>query len=344
MTAGAGARKPVVIREDVPHADRELIAEFIAQSPHGESTRVRYATQLGEFAAWLAHERTKRRERSGGLTSVVRADVVRFKAYLASGNRYAASPTVRDRTRVLGASAVKNHVCAVQGLFKYLVVVEIVDRNPAEGVDRPRVKVRPGLLLSREEVRAFLDARGRPREDVAAYVLAFTAVRLDSLRVMRWCDVDLDAGTVAIKAKRDKHLVLDLHPELRAELRRYRLHMLELADRKVEIRAALANPETAYLLLTRNGRPFTKRSLYAMVKRRATRAGLYVEEPKHGECRSRVSPHVLRRTFATLQLNDGQPLDAVADVLGHESVDTTRKHYAFSSNERRRATIMSYSI
>lgn len=64
----------------------------------------------------------------------------------------------------------------------------------------------------------------------------------------------------------------------------------------------------------------------------------------HGECRSQVSPHVLRRTFATLQLNDGQPLDAVADVLGHESVDTTRKHYAFSSNERRRATIMSYSI
>ncbi len=80
-----------------------------------------------------------------------------------------------------------------------------------------------------------------------------------------------------------------------------------------------------------------------MVKRRATRAGLYVEEPMHGECRSRVSPHVLRRTFATLQLNDGQPLDAVADVLGHESVDT-REHYAFSSNERRRATIMSYSI
>ncbi len=120
--------------------------------------------------------------------------------------------------------------------------------------------------------------------------------------------------------------------------------MLDLAEQKTAIRAALSNPETAHLLLTRNGRPFTKRSLYAMVKRRATRAGLYVEEPMHGECRSQVSPHVLRRTFATLQLNDGQPLDAVADVLGHESVDTTRKHYAFSSNERRRATIMSYSI
>ena len=344
METGAGARKPIAIRKDVPRCDRELIAEFIAQSPHGESTKVRYATQLGEFAAWLAHPRSQRMGRGGGLTTVARADVVRFKAYLASGDRYAAAATVRDPSAVLGASAIKNHVCAVQGLFTYLVIVEIVHRNPADGVERPQVKVTPGLRLSREEVRAFLDARGKQREDVAAYVLAFTAVRLDSLRGMRWRDVDLDAGTVAIRAKRDKHLVLDLHPELRAELRRYRLHMLDVADRKPEIRAALANPDTAFLLLTRNGRPFTKRSLYAMVKRRATRAGLYVEEPMHGECRSQVSPHVLRRTFATLQLNDGQPLDAVADVLGHESVDTTRKHYAFSSNERRRATIMSYSI
>ncbi len=343
MTATADARKSITIREDVPRTDRELIAEFIAQSPHGESTRVRYATQLGEFAAWLAHPRTQRKE-SDGLTSVSRPDVVRFKAYLVSGDRYAAASTVRDRSRVLGASAVKNHICAVQGLFKYLVVVEIVERNPTEGVDRPRVKVRPGLLLSREEVRAFLDARGRPREDVAAFVLAYTAVRLDSLRALRWQDVDLDAGTVAIKAKRDKYLVLDLHPELRAELRCYRVHLLDLADRNPHVREALANPDTAYLLLTRNGRPFTKRSLYAMVKHRANRAGLYVEKPMHGERRSRVSPHVLRRTFATLQLNDGHPLDAVADVLGHESVDTTRKHYAFSSNERRRATIMSYSI
>ena len=58
MATGTGARKPITIRVDVPRSDSELIAEFIAQSPHGESTKVRYATQLGEFAAWLAHPRS----------------------------------------------------------------------------------------------------------------------------------------------------------------------------------------------------------------------------------------------------------------------------------------------
>ncbi len=53
---------------------------------------------------------------------------------------------------------------------------------------------------------------------------------------------------------------------------------------------------------------------------------------------------MLRRTFATILLNDGEHIDAVADALGHESVDTTRKHYAFASEERRRATIHAFRV
>ena len=64
----------------------------------------------------------------------------------------------------------------------------------------------------------------------------------------------------------------------------------------------------------------------------------------HKEWRSEVTPHTLRRTFATILLNSGNPLDAVADVLGHESVDTTRRHYAFASDERRRQTIHSFEV
>lgn len=44
------------------------------------------------------------------------------------------------------------------------------------------------------------------------------------------------------------------------------------------------------------------------------------------------------------QLRPTQQLDAVANVLGHESVETTRKHYAFASDERRRATIEAFDV
>jgi site-specific recombinase XerD len=59
---------------------------------------------------------------------------------------------------------------------------------------------------------------------------------------------------------------------------------------------------------------------------------------------SRVSAHTLRRSVATLLLNDGLPIDAVSDMLDHDRVDTTRKHYAFSSSERQRITVDSIAI
>ena len=129
-----------------------------------------------------------------------------------------------------------------------------------------------------------------------------------------------------------------------SELRRWFLHQEVQAERNDVIRAARSNPETDFVLLTRTGRPLSATSLYKDLNRRAVAAGLHVLEPAHREHRSRVSPHALRRTFATLLLNDGQPLDAVADVLGHASVDTTRRHYAFASIARQRATVEAFAI
>jgi hypothetical protein len=45
-----------------------------------------------------------------------------------------------------------------------------------------------------------------------------------------------------------------------------------------------------------------------------------------------------------LTLNDGEHIDAVADVLGHASIDTTRKHYAFASDARKKATIEVFKV
>jgi hypothetical protein len=63
-----------------------------------------------------------------------------------------------------------------------------------------------------------------------------------------------------------------------------------------------------------------------------------------GTVTSAVSPHALRRTFATILLDQGHHIDAIADVLGHASIDATRQHYAFASTARRRATILAYNL
>ena len=52
--------------------------------------------------------------------------------------------------------------------------------------------------------------------------------------------------------------------------------------------------------------------------------------------KSRISPHKLRSTYATNLYNETGDIYLVADVLGHSSVDTTRKHYADMTDKRRK--------
>jgi hypothetical protein len=144
--------------------------------------------------------------------------------------------------------------------------------------------------------------------------------------------------------KGDEDRLIFTHPRLKPELRRWALRQDNRAAHDGEYRAIRANPDTDFVLVTRTGKQIPDTAIHKQLKRRAVEAGLYPLEPAHREHRSLVTPHALRRTFATILLNDGEHIDAVADVLGHESVDTTHKHYAFASEERRRATINAFKV
>jgi len=323
--------------------DRELIAEFIAQADVAKSTRVVYRAHLTEFGTWLAHPRTHRGAGPGSLLQARRADVARFMAYLQSGDRYAAAKSPRH-AKDPSPSTRKTFLASLRKLYRYLLTVELVDVDPTYGIDRPKVRTRPGLTLTAEQVRQLLDAEGTPRDRVQVYLLTFTAARTNEIRGLRWRDVNLDERVIGLHGKGDKYRTIDIHPRLMPELRRYRIWQQAQAEMNGAIRGALKEPETAFVLLSRTGRQLSGTAIYKQLMRRASLAGLFPLEMQHREHRSQVSPHALRRTFATLLLNEGHHIDAVADVLGHESVDTTRKHYAFSSNERRRTTIEGFDV
>ncbi len=323
--------------------DQNLIAEFIAQAEVAARTKDVYRAHLREFAAWLVHARTRRSSASAGLLDARRPDVARFMAYLQSGDRYAAAKSPRH-AKLPSPSTRKTFLASLRKFYRYLATVELVDADPTYGIDRPKVRTRPGLTLTAEQVRMLLDAKGTARDTAQIYLLAFTAARTNELRCLRWQDVNLDERVLTLHGKNDKYRIIDIHPRLAPELRRYRLWQTREAERNPQLREALSRPETAFVLLTRSGAQLCPNAIYKQLKRRAAKAGLFALDSQHREWRSEVSPHALRRTFATLLLNEGHHLDAVADVLGHESVDTTRKHYAFSSSERRRSTIEGFNV
>jgi integrase len=72
---------------------------------------------------------------------------------------------------------------------------------------------------------------------------------------------------------------------------------------------------------TKNGKPFTKEN-YRYWQKRAWRQGLLDAGMEHRD------PYEMRHTFATLALQAGVPLDVVSKLMGHASVEVTRKFYA----------------
>ena len=88
----------------------------------------------------------------------------------------------------------------------------------------------------------------------------------------------------------------------------------------------LPGHEGALFLSTQKKR-INQRSVQLLVKKYAAIAA---------PLKPKISPHKLRSTFATNLYSATGDIYLVADVLGHSSVDTTRKHYADQKDENRR--------
>jgi len=135
-------------------------------------------------------------------------------------------------------------------------------------------------------------------------------------------------------------------------LREYRRWQLKEAERNPAIAEALADEETAFVLLTRTGRPVTGQTVAKMLKWRAVRAGVGVVKTaaKHDApngVTSKLSPQALRRAWANLALNDPHnpvPLDVVSQVLHHADIGTTRRHYAQTKPERARKALRDFIL
>lgn len=321
---------------------RLLIAEFIEQADVADTTRAKYRAHLGELLAWLNYSRVAQGQ-PADIPNATPAELHRFMAYLRSGERFAAV----DHHRVSGelsASARKNFLSSIHSFYRYLVDVRVIAFDPSASIKPPRVQRRPGLVLTTGEVRNILDAPGTPRERIQAYLLTYTAARTGEIRQLRWRDIDLVGATITVCGKGGKVRVIDIHPRLMSELRRWYIWLDDEAGRNPAVRAAKSDSDRDFVLLTRLGNPVPKGLIARQLKDRAARAGVRVREGGGRDNRSAVSPHALRRTFASTLLDQGHHIDAIADVLGHDSVDTTRRHYAFASNARRRHTIHAYDV
>lgn len=212
-------------------------------------------------------------------------DVENFKNYLATTKNYSKS------SQYLAMKAVKH-------FFKTM------DLPVPKNLTPPRRSRKMPNYLTEREMSILMESAGDDlKTRTILSILANTGIRVGELCNIRVSDLDLDEGIIRIRSgKGDKDRIVVM-PASTAELLRGYLKLRNLQ-----------NSSAPYLILSRTGKKYDTSSIERMVRRVASRSGI----------QKRVTPHVLRHTFATAILRNGGDIRFIQQLLGHASLNTTQ--------------------
>jgi integrase len=202
----------------------------------------------------------------------------------------------------------------------------LIPRNPADHVDRPRAARKEMQWWSVDEARRFLDYVKDDRH-VEMWTLALTTgMRGGELLGLKWPDIDFEAGRLAVRRTlvavayqircsepktAASRRVVALDPATLAVLR---AHRAQQAEEKLAIGSGYLDQQLVFADVA--GEPLHPDAVTKHFDRLVARAGV----PK-------IRLHDLRHTAATLMLEQGIPLKAVTERLGHSSTQITSDLY-----------------
>ena len=228
---------------------------------------------------------------------------------------------IHEQSRAgLSARSLARLVSAMRSFYRYLVLDGMVERDPADGLSSPSVWLSLPKFLTMKEVEALLaapdvgDPRG-VRDRAMLEVLYGSGLRVSELIALRPKDVNLDEGFLLCRGKGGKERIVPLGRSGCRAVRRY----------LNEVRPQFEKAASESLFLSRLGGPYTRQGFWKLLKGHARAAGIM----------SKISPHVLRHSFATHLLERGADLRSVQLMLGHSQITTTQI-YTHVSRERLR--------
>jgi len=221
--------------------------------------------------------------------------------------------------------SVSRKLSSLKSFFKYLLRQEVIEVSPVAHVRAPKVEGRLPQMVSNSDLEALLNAPhlDEPlgvRDRAILETLYATGIRVSELVGIDLADVDFVRGEVRVLGKGDRERIVLLGELALEALGQY------VSGARVtltaEAQSAKVGPEEA-LFVNRFGGRLEARSVGRMLTKYLNQCGL-------GE---RITPHMLRHTFATHLLEGGADLRTVQELLGHRSLSSTQI-YTHVSRER----------
>ncbi|MGK2858732.1 MAG: site-specific tyrosine recombinase XerD [Thermoanaerobaculia bacterium] len=213
------------------------------------------------------------------------------------------------RSAGISARSVSRALAAIRGFFRFAVAENFVAADPTENLENPKLWSTLPKTLSPDEVEALLAAPDMAsplgvRDHAMIELLYATGLRVSELVRVRVDELVLDAGFLRTVGKGSKERIVPFGETARDAI----VHYIE------KVRPLFDKHADASLFLTVRGRRMTREMFWKTVARHARAAGI----------KARISPHVLRHSFATHLLENGADLRSVQMMLGHSDISTTQ--------------------
>lgn len=219
---------------------------------------------------------------------------------------------VRLKQEGRAASTVARKLASIKAFYRFLTAERYIRRNPAEVLEAASRGLHLPKVLSVQEVERLLDEPNLGtldgyRDKTMLELLYATGMRVSELVNVPVKNVDMKMQYVIVMGKGSKERMLPLG--------RTALHYLEHYLSVVRPQLLHGKPDAAAeLFVTGWGGPMTRERFYEIIVAYGKSAGIS----------KRVTPHMLRHSFATHLLNNGTDLRIVQELLGHADISTTQ--------------------
>lgn len=206
-------------------------------------------------------------------------------------------------------TTIRRHLAALRVFSRFLLREGIIDTEFTADISQPAAWKRLPKTLSADQVEQLLAAPDEEtpegiRDGAMLEMLYATGMRVSELVGLKITQVQMDAGFSLINGKGDKTRLVPVGDVALDRLKEY----FETA------RLSLLRGKTSdFVFVTRRGGGMTRQAFWIRLKKWALSAGID----------GKVSPHMLRHSFATHMVRHGADLRAVQAMLGHADISTT---------------------
>lgn len=219
-------------------------------------------------------------------------------------------------------------ISGIKGFFKFLLLENLVNKDPTELIQMPKLGRKLPTVLSIEEIdmlmgKIDLSTPEGKRNKAMLETLYGCGLRVSELVDLKISDLYFEDGFIKVTGKGDKERMVPVGRIAKNEICYY------LEDVRIHLRVIKDSEDVVFL--NRRGRKMTRVMVFIIIKNLLRKTGI----------KKQISPHTFRHSFATHLVEGGADLRAVQEMLGHESITTT-EIYTHLDRAYLRNTIIQY--